>query len=63
MARIDWTKYCNELAKGLVIKRYNVTIRDRDGEIKTCVATKKNIEVAFPRFGIEVISINYEIQD
>ena len=57
MARIDWTKYCNELAKELGIKRYNVTIRDKDGEIRTGLATRKDIEELYPRLGCEIINV------
>lgn len=55
MARIDWSKFCDEIAKANGIEIFNVTYR-RHGEIKTGKASKKQIEM-FPRFGIELISI------
>ena len=56
MARIDWTKFCKEIATANGIKLFNVTYR-KHGEIKTGTASKKQIEM-FPRFGIEIIAIN-----
>lgn len=55
MARIDWSKFCDEIAKANGIEIFNVTYR-RHGEIKTGKASKQQIEM-FPRFGIELISI------
>lgn len=56
MARIDWTKFCKEIATSNGIKLFNVTYR-KHGEIKTGTASKKQIEM-FPRFGIEILAIN-----
>ena len=56
MARIDWTRFCNEIAKANGIELFNITYR-KHGEIKTGTASKKQIEL-FSRFGIELISIN-----
>lgn len=56
MARIDWTKFCNEIASANGIEIFNVTYI-KHGEIKTGKASKKQIEM-FPRFGIELITIN-----
>ncbi len=55
MARIDWSKVCDEIAKANGIEIFNVTYR-RHGEIKTGKVSKQQIEM-FPRFGIELISI------
>ena len=56
MARIDWTKFCKEIANANGIELFNVTYR-KHGEIKTGTASKKQIEM-FPRFGIEILAIN-----
>lgn len=56
MARINWTRNCNEFAKASGIELFNVTYR-KNGEIKTCMASQRLIE-AFKRLGVELISIN-----
>lgn len=56
MARINWTRNCNEFAKASGIELFNVTYR-KNGEIKTCMSSKGLIE-AFKKLGVELISIN-----
>ena len=56
MARINWTRHCNEFAKASGIELFKVTYR-KNGEIKTCMSSKGLIE-AFKRLGVDIISIN-----
>ena len=56
MARINWTRHCNEFAKASGIELFKVTYR-KNGEIKTCLASKGLIE-AFKELGVDIISIN-----
>ena len=54
--RINWTKFCKEIADANGIEILNVTYL-KNGEIKTGRASRKQIDM-FPRFGIELLSIN-----
>ena len=56
MARINWTRHCNEFAKANGIELFKVTYR-KNGEIKTCMASNGLIE-AFKKLSVELISIN-----
>lgn len=52
---INWSNICSEIAKANGYERFAIIYR-KNGEIKRGVATKEQIEI-FPKFGIEVISI------
>ena len=56
MARINWTRQCNEFAKASGIELFKVTYL-KNGEIKTCMASEGLIE-AFKKLGVDLISIN-----
>ena len=55
MARIDWTKFCNEIARANGIDLFEV-VYEKHGEIKSGKASAKQIEM-FARFGIKLINV------